>query len=95
VASAVFGSVALQFAEGFAPIGEYLYVPDLNTLRVCSLCGGTRKCLRIVPEESAAAERRLGSGLMSKVHSEKGVAVSTVLRHISYYVAYRSHFWCH
>ena len=40
VASAVFGLVTLQLAEGFAPIGEYLYVPDLNTLRVCPYAEG-------------------------------------------------------
>jgi glutamine synthetase len=40
VASAAFGLVTLQLAEGFTPIGEYLYVPDLNTLRVCSYAEG-------------------------------------------------------
>ena len=40
VASAVFGFLALQFAEDFAPIGGYLYVPDLNTLRVCPYAEG-------------------------------------------------------
>ena len=40
VPSAVFGLVTLQLAEGFAPIGEYLYVPDLSTLRVCPYAEG-------------------------------------------------------
>lgn len=38
--TAAFGLVTLQMAEGFAPIGEYLYVPDLNTLRVCPYVEG-------------------------------------------------------
>ena len=40
VTTAVFGSVALQLAEGFAPIGEYLYVPDIDSLRVCPYAEG-------------------------------------------------------
>jgi len=40
VPSVVFGLITLQIAEGFAPIGEYLYVPDLNTLRVCPYAVG-------------------------------------------------------
>ena len=40
VPSVVFGLITLQIAEGFTPIGEYLYVPDLNTLRVCPYAEG-------------------------------------------------------
>jgi hypothetical protein len=40
VTSVVFGLITLQVADGFAPIGEYLYVPDLNTLRVCPYAEG-------------------------------------------------------
>jgi len=40
VPSVVFGLITLQIAEGFAPIGEYLYVPDINTLRVCPYAKG-------------------------------------------------------
>ncbi len=36
----VFGLINLQIAEGFAPIGEYLYVPDLNTMRICPYAEG-------------------------------------------------------
>ena len=40
VPTAVFGLINLQMAEGFAPIGEYLYVPDLNTIRICPYAEG-------------------------------------------------------
>ena len=40
VPSVVFGLITLQLADGFAPIGEYLYVPDINTLRICPYAEG-------------------------------------------------------
>ena len=40
VPSAVFGLINLHMAEGFVPIGEYLYVPDLNTMRICPYAEG-------------------------------------------------------
>jgi glutamine synthetase len=40
VPTAAFGLVNLQLAEGFAPIGEYLYVPDLTTMRICPYAEG-------------------------------------------------------
>lgn len=40
VPTVVFGLINLQIAEGFAPIGEYLYVPDLNTMRICPYAEG-------------------------------------------------------
>ena len=40
VPTAVFGLINLQFAEGFVPIGEYLYIPDLTTMRICPYAEG-------------------------------------------------------
>ncbi len=36
-----FGMVYLNMAEGFLPMGEYLYVVDLSTLRLCPYEEGT------------------------------------------------------
>lgn len=35
LAQIVFGFIANTIAEGFNPNGEYLYVPDMDSLRVC------------------------------------------------------------
>lgn len=35
ITKCVLGLVFISLAEGFSPIGEYLYVPDMNTLRLC------------------------------------------------------------
>ncbi|TFK48874.1 glutamine synthetase/guanido kinase [Heliocybe sulcata] len=40
IAKIVLGLVFLNTAEGFGPVGEYLYVPDLKTLRVCPYAKG-------------------------------------------------------
>jgi hypothetical protein len=35
VPKAALGAVYMELAKGFASTGEYLYVPDISTLRVC------------------------------------------------------------
>lgn len=34
------GVVGISVAEGFSPVGEWLYVPDLSTWRVCTYAPG-------------------------------------------------------
>ncbi|KAG5636329.1 hypothetical protein H0H81_008413 [Sphagnurus paluster] len=40
VAKVCLGLVYLMSAQGFAPAGEYLYVPDLSTIRLCPYAPG-------------------------------------------------------
>ncbi|KIL59817.1 hypothetical protein M378DRAFT_168822 [Amanita muscaria Koide BX008] len=40
VVKACLGLVYLNMAQGFTPIGEYLYVPDLKTLKICPYAPG-------------------------------------------------------
>lgn len=40
VAKAAMGLVYLMAADGFSPMGEYLYAPDMSTLRVCPYAPG-------------------------------------------------------
>ncbi|KAF8873768.1 hypothetical protein BD779DRAFT_1705403 [Infundibulicybe gibba] len=40
IAKVALGLVFLTMAEGFKPIGEYLYVPDLTSIRICTYAPG-------------------------------------------------------
>ena len=40
IAKATLGLVYLNLAPGFTPIGEYLYVPDMKTLKICPYAPG-------------------------------------------------------
>lgn len=40
ITKAGLGLVRLQMAPGFSPTGEYLYVPDLDSLRICPYAPG-------------------------------------------------------
>lgn len=40
IAKCALGLVFISLAPGFSPIGEYLYVPDMNTLRLCPYAPG-------------------------------------------------------
>lgn len=40
IAKCVFGLVFISLAPGFSALGEYLYVPDMNTLRLCPYAPG-------------------------------------------------------
>jgi glutamine synthetase len=40
IAKCVFGVVFITLVPGFLPLGEYLYVPDMNTLRLCPYADG-------------------------------------------------------
>jgi glutamine synthetase len=40
ITKCVFGLVFITLAPGFSALGEYLYVPDMNTLRLCPYADG-------------------------------------------------------
>jgi glutamine synthetase len=40
IAKCVFGLVFISTAPGFSALGEYLYVPDMNTLKLCPYADG-------------------------------------------------------
>lgn len=40
ITKCVFGLVFISMAPGFSALGEYLYVPDMNTLRLCPYADG-------------------------------------------------------
>ena len=40
VVKAALGIVGLSIGPGFSPVGEYLYVPDLSSWRVCTYAPG-------------------------------------------------------
>lgn len=45
LAKCLFGLVVVSLAEGYAPVGEYLYVPDLTSLRLCGYAADTASCM--------------------------------------------------
>jgi glutamine synthetase len=40
ITKAVFGIAFITLTPGFAPVGEYLYLPDMNSIRVCPYAEG-------------------------------------------------------
>lgn len=52
MAKVTMGLVYLFTADGFSAIGEYLYVPDLSTLRLCPYAPGHASVLGIFEEKS-------------------------------------------
>jgi glutamine synthetase len=40
ITKCVFGIVFITMAPGFSPVGEYLYLPDMNSIRICPYAEG-------------------------------------------------------
>jgi glutamine synthetase len=40
ITKCVFGLVFITTAPGFAPVGEYIYLPDMNSIRLCPYAEG-------------------------------------------------------
>ncbi|KAJ2971495.1 hypothetical protein NUW54_g12495 [Trametes sanguinea] len=55
----VLGLVGLQTAPGFGAVGEYLYVPDLSSWRVCTYAPGHASVMGWFQEKTPHPERGL------------------------------------
>ncbi|KAF7430296.1 hypothetical protein PC9H_006000 [Pleurotus ostreatus] len=52
ITKSILGLVHLTLAEGFSPIGEYLYVPDITTLKLCGYAPGYATLMGYFEEKS-------------------------------------------
>ncbi|KAG1733151.1 hypothetical protein EDB19DRAFT_1639816 [Suillus lakei] len=63
ITQCVFGFVINQAASGFGPIGEYLYVADLTSMRLCSYAPGHVSIMGWFQDKVPAPGRVLGTGV--------------------------------
>ncbi|KAG2127126.1 hypothetical protein DEU56DRAFT_821304 [Suillus clintonianus] len=63
IAQCVFGFVVNRTASGFGPIGEYLYVVDLTSMRLCSYAPGHISVMGWFQDKAPAPDRVLGTGV--------------------------------
>jgi hypothetical protein len=63
VTQCVFGQAGIIVASGFSPVGEYLYVLDLTTIRLCSYAPGHASIVGWFQDTNPAPGRVLGTGV--------------------------------
>jgi hypothetical protein len=63
VTQCVFGLAGITLAPGFGPVGEYLYVVDLATIRLCSYAPGHASIVGWFQDTTPAPGRVLGTGV--------------------------------
>ncbi|KAG2064132.1 glutamine synthetase/guanido kinase [Suillus decipiens] len=63
VAQCVFGFVVNRNASGFGPVGEYLFVVDLTSMRLCSYAPGHVSIMGWFQDKVPAPGRVLGTGV--------------------------------
>ncbi|KAG2129655.1 uncharacterized protein EDB93DRAFT_1182164 [Suillus bovinus] len=63
IAQCVFGFVINRTAPGFGPIGEYLFVVDLSSIRLCSYAPGHVSIMGWFQDKVPAPGRVLGTGV--------------------------------
>ncbi|KAG1762527.1 hypothetical protein EDD22DRAFT_891358 [Suillus occidentalis] len=63
VAQCTFGFVINRAASGFGPVGEYLYVVDLTSMRLCSYAPGHISIMGWLQDKTPAPGRILGTGV--------------------------------
>ncbi|KAJ8582529.1 hypothetical protein M405DRAFT_867771, partial [Rhizopogon salebrosus TDB-379] len=57
IAQGAFGIAGITLAPGFGPVGEYLYVLDLSTIRLCSYAAGHASIVRWFQDMTPAPGR--------------------------------------
>ncbi|KAJ8589223.1 glutamine synthetase/guanido kinase [Rhizopogon salebrosus TDB-379] len=63
IAQGAFGIAGITLAPGFGPVGEYLYVLDLSTIRFCSYAPGHASIVGWFQDMTPAPGRVLGTGV--------------------------------
>jgi hypothetical protein len=63
IAQGAFGIAGIRLASGFGPVGEYLYVLDLSTIRLCSYAPGHASIIGWFQDMTPAPGRVLGTGV--------------------------------
>ena len=69
---AVFGLVGVSLAPGFTGTGEYLYAPDLSSLRLCAYAPGHASLMGWF-EEKTLSPKQVGKDAMSVPHCPRGL----------------------
>jgi glutamine synthetase len=63
IAQGAFGIAGITLAPGFGPVGEYLYVLDLSTIRLCSYAPGHASIVGWFQDMTPTPGRVLGTGV--------------------------------
>jgi hypothetical protein len=63
IAQGAFGIAGITLAPGFGPVGEYFYVLDLSTIRLCSYAPGHASIVGWLQDMTPAPGRVLGTGV--------------------------------
>ncbi|KAI1798339.1 glutamine synthetase/guanido kinase [Ganoderma leucocontextum] len=92
VSKVAFGLVGLKLAPGFGPVGEYLYVPDLRTWRVCTYAPGHASVVGWFQEKSPSPAAGLAVPLCPRTILARLVKESQDRAGVSFLVGVESEF---
>ena len=84
IAKAVFGLVGVSLAPGFSGTGEYLYTPDLSSIRLCGYAPGHASLMGWF-EEKLPIQNQVGKGALEVPLCPRGLLRGIVkcVAHIS------------
>ncbi|OSD07879.1 FLU1-II protein [Trametes coccinea BRFM310] len=88
----VLGLVGLQTAPGFGAVGEYLYVPDLSSWRVCTYAPGHASVMGWFQEKTPHPERGLTVDICPRTILQKIVREAHEKAGVSFLVGVESEF---
>ncbi|CDO77530.1 hypothetical protein BN946_scf184912.g29 [Trametes cinnabarina] len=88
----VMGLVGLQVAPGFGAVGEYLYVPDLSSWRVCTYAPGHASVMGWFQEKAPHPQRGLTVDLCPRTLLQRIVREAQEKAGVSFLVGVESEF---
>ncbi|KAG0694778.1 hypothetical protein DFH29DRAFT_301610 [Suillus ampliporus] len=93
IAHCVFGIAGIRIASGFGALGEYLYVVDLSSIRLCSYAPGHVSIMGWFQDKVPAPGRVLGTGVPMCPRSTLKRIVDTAKSHnAAFLVGFESEF---